>query len=75
MRLIILLIGVLTTFYTCLGGIEGVIWTDAAQSLVLITGAVTCAVLLPLKMAGGPADGSPAWTPGGGTTTSAMSGP
>jgi SSS family solute:Na+ symporter len=55
-RLIILLIGVLTTFYTCLGGIEGVIWTDAAQSLVLITGAVTCAVLLPLKMAGGPAE-------------------
>jgi SSS family solute:Na+ symporter len=55
-RLIILLIGALTTFYTCLGGIEGVIWTDAAQSLVLITGAVTCAILLPLKIAGGPAE-------------------
>ncbi len=46
-------LGALTTVYTCLGGIEGVIWTDAAQSLVLIAGAVTCAVMLPVSVPGG----------------------
>jgi SSS family solute:Na+ symporter len=53
-KTIILLIGVLTTIYTCLGGIEGVIWTDAIQSVVLVSGAVTCAVMLPLGMPAGP---------------------
>jgi len=52
-RMIIVLIGALTTFYTCLGGIHGVIWTDAVQSIVLIGGAITCAVMLPLMMPGG----------------------
>ena len=46
-------LGMLTTIYTCLGGIEGVIWTDAAQSLVLIAGALTCAVMLPMSVTGG----------------------
>ncbi len=54
-KTIILLIGTLTTIYTCLGGIEGVIWTDAIQSVVLVSGAVTCAIMLPLRMPNGPA--------------------
>lgn len=51
---IILVTGGLTTFYTMVGGIEGVIWTDAVQSLVLIAGAVTCVVLIPMDLPEGP---------------------
>jgi SSS family solute:Na+ symporter len=51
---IILLTGGLTTLYTLLGGIEGVIWTDALQSLVLIAGAVLCAAIIPFDLPEGP---------------------
>lgn len=51
---IILVLGGLTTLYTMLGGIEGVIWTDALQSFVLIVGALACAVLIPFDMPEGP---------------------
>lgn len=54
MRLIILLTGGLVTLYTLLGGIEGVIYTDAVQSIVLIAGALACVVLIPLTMPEGP---------------------
>lgn len=50
---LILVTGGLTTLYTLLGGIEGVIWTDALQSIVLATGAVACAIILPLSMPDG----------------------
>ena len=53
-RWIILLTGVLTTVYTCLGGLEGVIWTDAVQSIVLIAGALVCAMILLFGMPDGP---------------------
>lgn len=53
-RLVILAVGALTTLYTCLGGIEGVIWTDAVQSLVLIAGALVCAAIIPFDMPEGP---------------------
>jgi len=43
---IILVTGVLVTAYTLLGGIEAVIWTDVVQSVVLIAGAILCAVLI-----------------------------
>ena len=51
---IILLLGGLTTLYTMVGGIEGVIWTDALQSLVLIVGAIACVIIIPLDMPEGP---------------------
>ncbi|MBA2115251.1 sodium:solute symporter [Bremerella alba] len=47
---LILITGGLTTLYTLLGGIEGVIWTDALQSVVLAIGAVACAIILPMSM-------------------------
>lgn len=50
---LILVTGGLTTLYTLLGGIEGVIWTDALQSIVLATGAVACAIILPMSMPDG----------------------
>ncbi|MDA7618764.1 sodium:solute symporter, partial [Verrucomicrobia bacterium] len=43
---IILVTGILVTFYTLIGGIEAVIWTDVVQSIVLILGALLCAVLI-----------------------------
>lgn len=43
---IILVAGVIVTFYTVIGGIEAVIWTDVVQSIVLTAGALACAVLL-----------------------------
>ncbi len=52
---IIVASGTLVTFYTLLGGIEAVIWTDVVQSLVLTTGAVVCAGLMLFDMPGGPA--------------------
>lgn len=52
-KTIILVTGVLVTTYTLLGGIEAVIWTDVVQSVVLIAGAVLCAVLLLVEMPGG----------------------
>ena len=41
-------------FYSMLGGIEGVLWTDALQSAVLIIGAVTVAVMILFQMPEGP---------------------
>jgi len=38
--------GLAVTFYTLIGGIEAVIWTDVIQSLMLLVGAVAIAVLL-----------------------------
>lgn len=51
---IILVTGVIVTFYTVVGGIEAVIWTDAVQSAVLTIGAVVCAVMLVFGMPEGP---------------------
>ena len=43
---IIIVTGVTTTLYTFIGGIVGVIWTDAIQTLVLMAGAVLCALTM-----------------------------
>ncbi|MDO5554647.1 MAG: sodium:solute symporter [Planctomycetia bacterium] len=51
---IILVTGLLTTFYSTLGGIEGVVWTDAFQSAVLICATVLCVVLIPFLLPEGP---------------------
>ena len=53
-RLIILGTGIATTLYTFVGGIVGVIWTDAVQTLVLVGGAITCAILMVTSLPGGP---------------------
>ncbi len=46
--------GVLITLYTMLGGIEAVIWTDVAQSIVLMIGAVVVTGMLLFGMPEGP---------------------
>ena len=52
---IIVATGALVTLYTLLGGIEAVIWTDVAQSIVLLGGAIVVAAMLLFAMPEGPA--------------------
>ncbi|MEX0716624.1 MAG: sodium:solute symporter [Planctomycetaceae bacterium] len=53
-REIIVVVGVLVTVYTLLGGIEAVIWTDVAQAFVLTAGIVASICVLLLGMPEGP---------------------
>ncbi len=45
-RWVIILTGITTTLYTFVGGIVAVVWTDAIQTVILVTGAVLCLVLM-----------------------------
>lgn len=47
---VIIVLGILTIVYTVLGGIEAVIWTDVAQAIVLMGGALACCGLLLARM-------------------------
>lgn len=51
---IIIWTGIATLLYTLLGGIAAVVWTDAIQGIVLIVGAVACALILTFSMPEGP---------------------
>ncbi|MFH1744301.1 MAG: sodium:solute symporter [bacterium] len=51
---VILAIGILTIFYTLLGGMQAVIWTDVMQSVIMIVGIVFCAVSLTIDIFSGP---------------------
>jgi len=53
-RVIIVVTGLITTFYTFVGGIVGVIWADAIQTLVLMAGAVLCALIMMAALPEGP---------------------
>ncbi len=48
--LCILIMGVITIFYTVMGGIEAVIWTDVAQVIILLGGALLCIILIPIQL-------------------------
>ena len=52
--LIIIGTGLCVLLYSMLGGITAVIWTDAIQGIVLIIGALTCAIVLLYSMPEGP---------------------
>lgn len=45
--------GIFIVVYTLLGGIEGVIWTDVAQTLILLGGGIICFTLIILELPGG----------------------
>jgi SSS family transporter len=49
----IILMGVLCVLYTTMGGIEAVVWTDVAQSLVLLGAAILSLVLIVGSTEGG----------------------
>lgn len=53
-RTIIIVTGIAVTLYSMLGGIQAVIWTDAIQGIILIVGALVCAVVLTFSMPEGP---------------------
>lgn len=52
-RIIILVTGLAVTLYSMVGGIVAVILTDAIQTVVLMLGAIACAVMIPLMLPGG----------------------
>jgi SSS family transporter len=49
----IVVMGVLSTLYTVLGGIEAVIWTDVLQVVVLVGGALAAVVIIVVQVDGG----------------------
>ena len=51
---ILIVTGICVTVYSFIGGILAVIWTDAIQAIVLMTGAVVCLVVMFSEMPGGP---------------------
>lgn len=53
-KTIIIVTGIAVTAYSMLGGIQAVIWTDAIQAIILIAGALICAILLTFNMPEGP---------------------
>ena len=53
--LIIIVTGISVMVYATLGGLEAVIWTDAVQGIVLITGALVSVLVILFSMPEGPA--------------------
>src|SRR4030042_1071661 len=53
-KTVIILTGLMVMLYSMLGGIKAVIWTDAIQGIILIAGAVVCALILTFSMPEGP---------------------
>lgn len=49
---VIWIIGVITVLYTLVGGVEGVIYTIALQSVILMAGALICVLIIFFKMPG-----------------------
>lgn len=54
--LAILLMGVLSTAYTVLGGIEAVVWSDVLQVIVLMGGAILSLATIVASVDGGPGE-------------------
>ncbi|WP_031425434.1 sodium:solute symporter [Flavimarina sp. Hel_I_48] len=52
--MIISITGICVIIYATLGGIEAVVWTDAIQGIVLITGAIACLLIILFDMPDGP---------------------
>ena len=50
---IIIVAGVAVLIFSSMGGIKAVVWTDAIQGVILIVGALACAVILTVKIPGG----------------------
>ncbi|MDP3003573.1 MAG: sodium:solute symporter, partial [Bacteroidales bacterium] len=51
---VIIITGLSVLIYSLLGGIQAVVWTDAIQGIILITGALVCAIVLLFSMPEGP---------------------
>jgi len=51
---VIMITGASVILYSMLGGIKAVLWTDAIQGIILIAGAVICALVIIFSIPGGP---------------------
>lgn len=51
--LIIIITGIVVVVYSTVGGIKAVLWNDAIQGLLLIVGAIICAIVLIVSLPGG----------------------
>jgi SSS family solute:Na+ symporter len=49
----IILVGFILTFYTVLGGLEAVVWTDVAQTFILVGGGLLTIFIVFIKVNGG----------------------
>lgn len=49
----IIVCGVFVAFYTIVGGIDAVIWTDVVQTIVLVVGGMVCLGVIIAKLPGG----------------------
>ncbi len=54
MVFVIIITGLSVLIYSLLGGIQAVVWTDAVQGIILISGALVCSVVLIFSMPEGP---------------------
>jgi SSS family solute:Na+ symporter len=52
-KTVIIITGLAVILYSMLGGIQAVIWTDTVQGIILIAGAVICALFITFSMPGG----------------------
>lgn len=52
-KTVIIVTGLAIVLYSMLGGIQAVIWTDTIQGIILIAGAIVCALFLTFTMPGG----------------------
>ncbi|MEX2397733.1 MAG: sodium:solute symporter, partial [Balneolales bacterium] len=55
MRIIIIITGISVMIYSIMGGIKAVMWTDAIQAIILITGAIVTLGILMFSLPEGPA--------------------
>ena len=49
----IIIMGVITTIYAAMGGLEAVIWTDVIQAIVMILAMVLCVIWVVMSLHGG----------------------
>lgn len=52
--IVIVVTGLAVMIYSMLGGIKAVVWTDAIQAIILISGAVACGIYVLFSMPEGP---------------------
>ncbi|MCQ2396423.1 MAG: sodium/solute symporter [Lentisphaeria bacterium] len=50
---VIIVVGVITSFYTIVGGLKAVVWTDVIQTIILLGGGILIFVLIALALPGG----------------------
>ncbi|MFI4910190.1 MAG: sodium/solute symporter [Sedimentisphaeraceae bacterium JB056] len=48
----VLIIGIISVIYCTMGGLEAVVWTDAIQSIILLSGALISFVIILMKVGG-----------------------